>query len=507
VSRAGRAEAVPLHATERHPSRETLGGRVARVQRKLGQEPMPWQRSLYDVAFEIDPATGGPWYREVILLVLRQAGKTTIVRTVLTDTCLFVPDATVRYTAQNRLMALQRLENDFYKPIARSPLSTFFDMRVGRRLKMPGWSGKTGQEHIAWSNGAKWWIDSVKASSGHGPSLDKGAIDEAFAHQDGRVEQAMRPAMITVPHAQLWVTSAAGDGSSAYLRKKVDAARERLMTDQLRPLHERKSRTLYLEYAAPKDSDRADPEVWWRTHPALGYTITEGAIAADFEGMEDEEFDRAYLGWWPERRVATWVVPQATWRDNAVPAGEMAWQGEPVWAIDVAPERDVATIGMAGAALEGRCFVDVIERRPGAPTWCVDKLDELRRRWGGQHVGLIDSARSLAPDLESAGFVVRRLTAQDRMDACGAFYDDAMDHRLRHVHDEDLDDALAAATKRMLTQEGGFVWARGRSLRDITPLYAATVARFVWVERHADDYDVNASTYDMPLDDPSGMDI
>ncbi|NTW39922.1 MAG: hypothetical protein HGA44_08520 [Cellulomonadaceae bacterium] len=496
MSRGGRPEAVPLWATPRHPTRETLGGRVARVQGKLGQTPMPWQRDLYDVAFEIDPATGGPWYREVVLLVLRQAGKTTIVRTVLTDTCLFVPDAKVRYTAQNRLMASQRLEDDFYKPLARSPLAAFLDLRVGRRAKLPGWSAKTGQEHIAFSNGSKWSVDAVKATSGHGPSLNKGAIDEAFAHADGRVEQSMRPGMITIPDAQLWVTSAAGDASSHYLRKKVTAARDRLQSELARPLHERRSRTLFLEYAAPKDADREDPETWWRTHPALGYTITEAAIAADFEGMEAEDFDRAYLGWWPERKVAAWVIPQATWNDNAVaPDTISVWQGEPVWAIDVAPERDVASIAMAGTALEGRVFVDCIERRPGAPVWCVDRLVELRSRWGGQHVGLIDSARSLAPDLEAAGFVVRRLSAQDRMDACGAFYDDAMDERLRHVHDEDLDDALSAATKRMLTQEGGFVWARGRSLRDITPLYAATVARFLWVERHPDDYDVDASLY------------
>lgn len=496
MSRGGRSEAIPLHATERHPTRETLGARPARVQQKLGQRPMPWQRDLYDVAFEIDPATGGPWYREVIALVLRQAGKTTIVRTVLTDTCIFVPDATVRYTAQNRLMATQRLEHDFYRPIARSPLAAFLDLRVGKRARLPGWSAKNGQEQIAFSNGSRWGVDAVKATSGHGPTVNKGAIDEAFAHEDARVEQAIRPAMITVPDAQLWVTSAAGDASSHYLRKKVTAARDRLQTELARPVHERKSRTLFLEFAAPRDADREDPATWWATHPALGYTITEAAIAADFEGMEPEEFDRAYLGWWPERKAAAWVIPQATWNDNAVSPEEISvWQGEPVWSIDVAPERDVASIGMAASALEGRVYVDCIERRPGAPVWCVSRLEELRRKWGGNHVGLIDSARSLTPDLEAAGFVVRRLSSQDRVDACGAFYDDAMDTRLRHVQDEELNDALAAATKRALTQEGGFVWARGRSLRDITPLYAATVARFVWVERHADDYDVDASTF------------
>lgn len=485
----GRPEAVPLWATERNPSRDTFGPQLRRVQRKLGQEPMPWQGDLYDVAFEIDPATGGLWYREVIILVVRQAGKTTIVRTVLTRRCVMFPHSLVRYTAQNRLMAVDRLLTDFYTPLAASPLAAFLNPRVGRRSQMPGWSARNGSEHISFGNGSRWVVDAVKNESGHGPTVHAGGIDEAFAHKDGRVEQSIRPAMITVADAQLWVTSAAGDSTSTYLREKADAARDRARVDLTRPIHERRSRVLFLEFAAPKDSDPDDPETWWRTHPALGYTITEAAIQADREGMtEPGLFERAYLGWWPERKTAEWVIPESRWEDNAAQPDEYAWLGEPVWSVDVAPERDVASIGMAGRAIEGRVFVDVVERRPGAPTWTVERLIELREQWGGEHVGLIDAARSLRPDLEAAGFTVHGLSAQDRMDACGAFYDDAMDGRLQHVHDEDLDDALAAATKRFMTSEGGFVWARGRSMRDITPLYAATVSRFVWVKL-ADDLD------------------
>lgn len=483
-----RPEAEPLFATARHPTRETRGPRLARVHSKLGKPPMPWQRDLYDVAGEIDPLTGGPWYREVVLLVLRQAGKTTVVRCALTDSALFNPGARIRYTAQTQLMALERLRKDFYEPIKDSPLSAFLNPRAGRRSGTPGWVGRTGSEHISFANNSEWGVDSVKEESGHGPTLDTAAIDEAFAHADGRVEAAIRPAMITVPHAQLWVTSAAGTSKSKYLHAKAENARERWRVDDRRPIAERTSRTLFLEYAAPEGADRADPELWWRTHPALGYTISEAAIQADFDGMQatPEDFDRAYLGWWPKEKAAQWVIPEATWNDNQVSPGEHAWMGEPVWSIDVAPERDIASIGMAGQALEGRCFVDLIERRPGAPTWVVERLKGLRAQWGGNHVALIDSARSLAPDLEEAGFVVRVLSAQDRMDACGAFFDDAMDKRLRHVQDPDLNDALAAATKRFLTQEGGFVWARSRSLRDITPLYAATTARFLWVSLNGD---------------------
>ncbi len=39
---------------------------------------MPWQRAAADVGCEIDPDTGGPAYREVIITVPRQQGKTTL---------------------------------------------------------------------------------------------------------------------------------------------------------------------------------------------------------------------------------------------------------------------------------------------------------------------------------------------------------------------------------------------------------------------------------------------
>ncbi|WP_066586283.1 hypothetical protein [Cellulomonas timonensis] len=494
TSRAGgRPEAVPLYATERNPTRATLGPRVAKIAELQGTPFMPWQRDAIDIAYEIDPADGGPWYKRVVVIVQRQAGKTTVVRTVQLDTCLFHPNATVRYTAQTKGDAITRLEHDFYDPISQTPLAAFLDLRVGSRKKgKPGFYAKSGSESIVFANGSRWGVGAVKLSSGHGPTIDNGVIDEAFAHPDARLEQSMSPATGPRRHAQLWIASAAGNYASTYLKRKVDEERSRITVERTRPLHLRQSRTMYLEYAAPEGSDREDPATWWACHPALGYTIDEAFLRAELEAYaaEPDEFNRPYLGWWPQRKAAEWVIPETTWMANSVEPDELAYSGEPVWSIDVAPQRDVASIGQAGRGLEGRCFVDVPDRRVGPPVWCVERLVELRERWGGNHVGLIDSARSLQVDLESEGFTVHLLGAQDRMDACGAFYDDAFDHRLRHVQDEHLTAALAAATKRFMTQEGGFVWTRGRSLDDITPLYAATVARHVWVKVAGDlDYD------------------
>ncbi|WP_182112898.1 hypothetical protein [Actinotalea sp. JY-7876] len=458
---------------------------------------MPWQRLAADIAHEIDPETGLPWYQEILLVVLRQCGKTTLLRAELTDTCLFKPKARVRYTAQNRLMALGRLEADFWEPINASPLRSFLNPRVGRRTGKPGLSGKNGQEAISFANGATWGIDSVKSTSGHGPSLHKGAIDEAFAHPDARIEQAMTPAMATIPDAQLYIASAAGDASSVYLRQKLEAARARVQLENAKPLHQRVSRTALIEYAAPAGADRADPATWWACHPALGYTITEAKIRAAMESFEHEpeEFDRAYLGWWPSAKVPDPVIPRLAWNDLKVDEDKADWTGEPVWCVDVAPERDWTSIGFAAKTPGARAHLEVIDHEQGPPHWAVRRLVQLRGLLGGNVVAIDGQggAGALEKDLEREGFIVQRLSLRDKVDACGGLYDDALSGLIKHMGDSVLDGALFSAVKRY-TGDAWTFW-RGKSLKDITPLYAVTLARHVLVQLWGDDYDPDESTY------------
>lgn len=489
-------EAVPRYHTPRNPNRETTGKRKAAISRRLGQPFMPWQRSLADVWGELDPATGLPWYRELLLIVLRQAGKTTFGRADMLDTCLYRPKSLVRYTAQNRQMALSRLEHDFHEPINSSPLRLFLNPRVGSaREGTPGLNKKTGSEYIGFVNKSRWTIDSVKASSGHGPALHKGCIDEAFAHPDGRVEAAMNPAMATVPDAQLLVMSAAGDSTAHYLKAKREAAIARYEAAIARGGTALTSgRTMFVEYSAPRDVDRSDPMVWQRTHPAIGHTIRLEDVAASHESMdsESEEFDRAYLGWWPGPKKLPSVVPDASWEDCGVDPDE-AWDGEPLWSIDVAPDRDFAAIGMTAQAIDpGRSYGEVVKhyQGEGATTSIVSDLVTLRRLHGGNVVALdgTGAANNLARRLEAEGFEIRRLTGREKVDACGDWFDSVLDGNFAHVNDGVLNLALSGAKKRTVT-DGGFIFMRNASQQDITPLYAVVVGRFAWVERAGDDYD------------------
>ncbi len=489
-------EAAPRFATPRNPNRQTLGPKVAKVLKASDPmiqkgDPMPWQRDVLDVACEIDPATGLFWYRNIVIVVPRQAGKTSLSRGKVAHRCL-TDTRPVMYTAQDRNKSLRRLQKDFYEPLSRSPLAHF--------LGQPRWSN--GSEVVRWTTGAEIFIDApTKKSAGHGETLPEAHIDEAFAHPDARIEQAVSPMMITVTGAQKWITSAAGDSDSRFLWGKVEAGRARIEAFQHDPAELWRSRTCYIEYSAPPDADRDDPATWAACHPALGHTIDLESLRASRDDLDEsgpDEFNRAYLGWWPSAKPPPKIFPIDAWETAALPEDAEAWDGEPVWSVDVAPDRSFSAIGMAAKAVaQGRVFGEVIKHDPGT-AWVVSYLLKLRSMFGGNEV-VIDgagAAGSLERDLLDEGFAVRRLSTREKVDACGGLFDAVLEGEFSHLGDPVLDGAMAGAAKRnMSSGDGGFMWVRGKSLQDITPLYAVTLAWYVMRERLGDDYDIDQSIW------------
>ena len=65
---------------------------------------------------------------------------------------------------------------------------------------------------------------------------------------------------------------------------------------------------------------------------------------------------------------------------------------------------------------------------------------------------------------------------RDYVRACGAFYDAVKDHRVAHLDDWRLNDAVRSASRRALGQ--AWAWDR-RGSSSIAPLVAATLATWV----------------------------
>jgi hypothetical protein len=91
------------------------------------------------------------------------------------------------------------------------------------------------------------------------------------------------------------------------------------------------------------------------------------------------------------------------------------------------------------------------------------------------------AAGSLEEDLTKAGFEVIALTANQRMDACGALYDDVVDGKVRYLEDPVLTGAMTVAAKMRASGGEAWIFVRDKSRADITPLYSVTLARYAFV--------------------------
>jgi len=367
----------------------------------------------------------------------------------------------ITYSAQTRLDARKKWEDDQVPMLqASKDLARLFRVRK-----------TTGNEAVIWRNGSRYGIVSATIKAGHGPTIDQAFIDEAFAQEDSRLEQAFKPSMITRKQPQLGICSTAGTERSTYLRSKVDAGRKLVEAGLTEGV-------AYFEWSAPDDADPANPGTWWGCMPALGHTVTEDAVRADFHSMPLPEFRRAYLNQWPEVAGDTWtVISQADWDFGA---DEDESLEDPVaLALAVRTEERNAAIGIAGARDDGRLFVELLEYRPGT-SWVKDKLLELDRQWDpcAIVVDVGSPAGALAEELRQAGLRIVAPKVREVADASEQFYDAVTDARnLRHRGDEEsqrpLRAALAAAQRRPLRDK--WTWERQLPV-DQSPLEAVTLA-------------------------------
>lgn len=488
-------ECPPLWGTPRNPDRPSLGPKLWKVMAKLGAPPMPWQKYVTDVALELDPETGLFVHREAGLSVSRQQGKTELILGLQVHRAMAWHRQNIIYAAQDRNMARQRWEDEFWEKISDSDLS--------RRARI---RKSNGNEKILWpATRSRMGITANTESAGHGPALDLGIIDEAFKHEDDRLEQAFSPAMTTRPMAQLWWASAGGTTRSAWLNKKRAIGRaliEEAWKTGVWP------GVCYFEWFAPEDMPRDDPATWYATLPALGHTVSEAVIAAELVKMDPAEFDRAYLNRTRKPTPPTDPnVPKGKW-PGLVDSGSRPVAAGVALAVDVSKDRSWSSISAASRRADGRVHLEVVARRPGTD-WVVPALVKLRDLWKPVAVAIASSgapARSLIDDLVSAGIETPKdkdrpqrgdlavMRAGDITEACAQMADAMNQGTVRHLDQV----PLTAAVNGARTRRNGDAWQLDRtaSLVDISPLCAAVFARWALLIRGPqveEDYDVSDS--------------
>lgn len=417
---------------------------------------MPWQRMVADVAGEYDERTGLPAYREVVVTVPRQSGKSTLILVTMLDCALmWGGPRRIAYTAQTGLDARQKVINDFLPVLER----TSFRLTLDRMLR------GAAETAIEFRSGSRLEVLATAEDSGHGRTLDMGIIDEAFADEDDRREQALVPAMTTRADAQLHVHSTMGTPRSVLLNRKVQVGRavaEAGITSGI----------AYFEWSAPDDADPADPATWYRCMPALGHTITESTVQHARATMTDGEFRRAYLNQTREHD-ARWL-PDGAWAARRHPDG-LGWpdDGASVFlGFDGSYNND--STALVGCTAEGHLFKVAVWERPkdAADTWVVprDEVDvAVRLAFGRWHViGMgVDRSRWIRETQEWADtfgdevVVDVRQSPAEMAPACAAFYKAVVTGRITHDGDPDLARHIASAITRE-TPDGAYIRKEGR---------------------------------------------
>lgn len=412
----------------------------------------PWQAEVLEGS--LGERTDGRWAAfEVGLIVPRQNGKGAILEArelaglFLFGERLILHSAHEFKTAQEafrRILSLVEQTPDLEKRVLRVRTShgeEGIELRSGQRLRF-----------VARSTG-----------SGRGFTGDCVILDEAY-NLNPKAISALVPTMSARPNPQLWYTSSAPleTAESEFLRSTCRRGREG-----------ESKRMAYYEFCADMDCDPSDRGAWRDANPGWGFRITEEFIESE-QGILGDEFVRERLGIWDDTQGATSVIPAEVWAAcldaKSGPVGPVAF------ALDISPARSSAAFAVAGDAGAGGTHVEVVDHRPGTD-WLVERAKELQARWGGVlAVAHGSPAASLLVELEQAGVTVLEVSAQDHAKACGNFYDAVQQGQLRHLGQPELSIAVDGADRKFYGDT--WLWSRRLSQVDITPVVAATLAKW-----------------------------
>lgn len=420
----------------------------------------PWQEHVLRPALAEYPDTRWAATR-VGLSVPRQNGKTAILEAREMAGLLLFGEELIIHSAhevKTALEAFQRIESYF---------ENFDDLR--RRVRRIVHA--RGSEEITLKTGQRLRFMARSTGAGRGFSADCIILDEAQILSEATFA-AILPTLSARPNPQVWLT---GTPPSEHQDGSVF---QNLRNSGIQP---GATGVYYAEWSSDPDVSLDDRSAWASSNPAMGIRIREDFVQGERESMSDDHFARERLGQWDVERGHS-VIPMDTWEllGTDVPLDE---RSELALSVDVNPERTRCSVAIAGLRLDidpitrtpkERTHVEVIEYRQGVG-WAVEYIAGVvsRRNVRAVVIDSVGPASSLIEPLRARGVLVTTTSTTQVGQACGQFYDAALEDRLRHFSQPQLNSALASARKRALRDS--WAWHR-KDTTDISPLVAVTLA-------------------------------
>jgi len=326
-----------------------------------------------------------------------------------------------------------------------------------------------GTEAIFLKNGGSIEFISRTKSSGRGFTVDDVVFDEAQEMDEDALE-AILPTLSSAPSKdpqQLWTGTPPGPNARGDVWRRMRSA----------GVNGEDPRLVWLEWSVPFGADPNDRDSWFATNPALGNRINLDIVESERSTFDDAGFLRERLGMWPSDAGGS-AIPMDQWAKCAT--NDPAKDGKLVYAVDMSPARSVTAIAV-GRAAENAIHVEVVEHRSTAngTKWVVEWLAERRSQAKEVLIDAASPAASLVPDLKAQRVNVRLTSATDMARACGGLADAVAERSVTHFDQPVLNEALRNARTRTIGTEAiGWGWSRKDAESDITPLVAATLARY-----------------------------
>ncbi len=489
------------------------------------------QRLAVDALLSYGP--GGKWVAlEAAILEARQQGKTTNVLTPVTifDLWLLPPDRVV-WTAHLFRTARDAFE-DFCVCIETSPA-------LSRRVKKI--SSSHGEEyielhkpknlpkHLSATRGAK--LEFLARSSGGGRGLGgkRVVMDEALILSAGSMG-ALMPTLSARDNPQINYGSSAAKENSDHLHTLIKRGRKGGDPS-----------LIWVEFCAPGSWEDPpcsagrrcthqpgvggcaldDETLWPRGSHAIGRPgrTTFEYVRSERRALPPLEFGRERLGWHEIPVDEATAIDVQGWAKSLDPTSKR--HGDIALAVDITPAQDAAAIGLVGLRADGLEHVQLMDVRPGVD-WIVPRMVELRDildpvgwargrgTWKALEADLLkndfkrpDKRGGDDPEPERGDVAV--VVGADMSACCGQMLnatrptvgdDGALEYRIRHVGQVELDQAVAAA--RIRETADAVVWSRKDSTANISPLVAVSEARWLfhsWAHLINNDYDVLDSVF------------
>jgi hypothetical protein len=168
------------------------------------------------------------------------------------------------------------------------------------------------------------------------------------------------------------------------------------------------------------------------------------------------------------------------WAAAAVPLASPAPGGRLTFGVDVGIDRTHGAIVACWADTTHRPTLELVAYAPGV-SWIAPRLAELvaRHRPAAVLAEAGGPVATVVDDAARAGLTIPTLAAREYAAACAAMYDDLTDAAIQHRGDPALDLAAAGTARRPLGD--AWCWGRRTSANDISPLIAATLARWAYL--------------------------